>query len=159
MPRAELESGAAPELQAGFRPAPYVELTQEERQRHLFDQQFKNQADSAEMLSELAARGLDRKPGMPDYVFVQQLASSLPDFIKYDAGKDNVVNAGKPPSHAFKSGVGQCSTFSIVLVTACRANDIPARVVYNQPQASMPGKMFHPSMKHVCAEVWIQGTG
>jgi hypothetical protein len=54
---------------------------------------------------------------MPDYdiVFVQQLATKVKDHITYDAGKDIAQNQGKPPSHAFKTGWGQCGRYSVVM--------------------------------------------
>lgn len=67
------------------------------------------------MIKELSARGLQRTPDMPDYVYVQQLATKVKDHITYDAGKDIAQIQGKPPSHAFKTGWGQCGRYSVVM--------------------------------------------
>ena len=115
LPKDEVEDGIAPELAKGFKPAPYTELSAEERARFLFDSREHGHADREEMLKELTVRDLHRKEGMPDYVFVQQLATKVRDHITYHAGNDLALNHGKPPSHAFKSGWGQCGRFSAVM--------------------------------------------
>jgi len=114
--------------------------------------------DKQEMLKMLQERGLEKTPGMPDYAFCQRLSKTFYDHIIYDAGKDAALNNGKPPSHAFKTKVGQCGRFSSVMDMACRASGIPARVVCNNPRMGSKGE-YDPIHMHVCTEVYIQGAG
>ncbi len=62
---------------------------------------FTEQQSMDMMKEQLKLHGLERPEGMPDFVYVQMLAKKIPGVIIYDAGKDLVVNSGKPPANAF----------------------------------------------------------
>ena len=149
----------------GFRAVQAAELSEDERSRFLFHgcslegNVGEGAPDSDAMREALAERGLLREEGMPDYVFVQRLANKIYDHIKYDAGKDLAMNTGKPPSHAFHTGYGQCGRYSAVLVGACRASGIPARMVSNAPEGNAQAGLFDPKFMHACAEVYLDGAG
>eukprot|EP00466_Bigelowiella_natans_P012230 jgi/Bigna1/68919/fgenesh1_pg.7_\ len=149
--------GIASELDDRFEPVAPEKLDPKERERYLWNAAVSHAGDSKAMLSELCRRGLHRPEGMPDYFFVQQLARRIYSHIQYHAGKD-MQNNGKPPSHAFKTGYGQCGRYSAVMVSACRSVGIPARLVTNIMRESEVAK-WHPSTMHACAEAYIEGAG
>ncbi|GMI10062.1 hypothetical protein TrLO_g15361 [Triparma laevis f. longispina] len=146
----------------GFEAVTPKELSDDERRRYLFTGSGSGggNLDSGAMLRELTKRGLQREPGMPDFVFVQRFANKILEHIKYHAGKD-CANNGKPPSHAFITGFGQCGRFSSVCVSACRASGIPARMVVNGPAGNgmSTSGLFAPEIMHVCVEAYLSGAG
>eukprot|EP00948_MAST-09A_sp_MAST-9A-sp1_P001145 g1145.t1 len=151
--RSELKN----ELKDGFEVAPVTKLDPETRKMCLDGVLGKADPD---MKAECKKRGLAfDKAKMKDYFWAQTFAYKVLDHIKYHAGKD-MVNNGKPPSHAFKSGWGQCGRYSFVMEAAARVHGIPARALANvmgvpkDPGCVWPGHNFH-----MCVELYLDGVG